>query len=74
MAGPSFTEAFVLETLRTNQSELLMRRAQRDFVFDGFLIPKHATVRVCLWESHKSPDAFASPLEFQPDRFLSAPP
>lgn len=74
VAGPSFTEAFVLETLRMNQSERLMRRAQRDFVFDGFLIPKHATVRVCLWESHKSPDAFPAPFEFQPDRFLSAPP
>lgn len=74
MAGTSFTEAFVLETLRMNQSERLMRRAQRDFVFDGYLIPKHATVRVCLWESHKSPDSFPLPFEFKPDRFLSAPP
>ncbi|MBL9210226.1 MAG: cytochrome P450 [Opitutaceae bacterium] len=72
--GVTFTEAFVLETLRMNQSERLMRRAQRDFVFDGFLIPKRATVRVCLWESHKSPDAFPQPFEFNPDRFLTAPP
>ena len=72
--GKSLTEAFVLETLRMDQSERLMRRAQRDLVFDGYLIPKSATVRVCLWESHKSPDAFSDPLRFDPIRFLTTPP
>ena len=73
-AGKSFAEAFALETLRTDQSERLMRRVQRSFVFDGHLIPRHATVRVCLWESHKSPEVFPSPFEFNPDRFLTKPP
>lgn len=70
----SFTEAFVLETLRTDQTERLMRKAQRDFVFEGYLIPKHATVRVCLWESHKSPDAFPEPFRFNPERFITGYP
>lgn len=72
--GRSFAEAFALETLRMDQSERLMRRVQRNFVFDGHLIPKHATVRVCLWESHKSPAVFPSPFEFDPARFLEKPP
>jgi cytochrome P450 len=67
-------EAFVLETLRTDQSERLMRRAERDIVFDGFLIPRHATVRLCLWESHHLEDAFEDPHRFDPGRFLAEMP
>ena len=51
-----------------------MRRVQRDFVFEGHLIPKYATIRVCLWESHKSPDIFPEPFRFDPQRFLTQPP
>ena len=46
------SKAFVLETLRMDQSELLVRHVQRDIVFDGLLIPRYSTVRLCLWESH----------------------
>ncbi len=70
----SRAEAFALETLRLDQSERLLRKAERDIGFQGFHIPESATVRICLWESHKSPDAFASPFTFNEDRFLKDPP
>lgn len=72
--GRSLTEAFVLETLRMDQSERLVRKARRDFVFAGYFIPKHAHVRVCMWEAHKSPAAFPDPFQFDPGRFLSNAP
>ena len=72
--GRSLAEAFVLETLRMDQSERLVRKAQRDFVFDGHFIPKHAHVRVCMWEAHKSPAAFPDPFCFDPGRFLGTTP
>jgi len=66
----SLQEAFVLETLRLNQSERLMRVANRDISFEGHFIPKGSTVRLCLWESHKSSESFADPFTFDPDRFI----
>ncbi|MBL9166346.1 MAG: cytochrome P450 [Verrucomicrobiales bacterium] len=70
----TLSESFVMETLRTDQSERLMRRALRDIVFDGFLIPRGATVRLCLWESHHGTDAFEEPHQFKPDRFVEGTP
>lgn len=67
----SLAEAFVLETLRMDQSERLIRAAQHDIVFEGLLIPKYATVRICLWEPHKSPATFPEPFRFDPARFLA---
>jgi cytochrome P450 len=63
-------EAFVLETLRLVQSERLMRVANRDLIFEGYLIPRFSSVRLCLWESHKAAETFAEPFAFNPDRFL----
>jgi cytochrome P450 len=63
-------EAFVLETLRMDQSERLMRNVQKDFVFEGYLIPRGALLRVCMWEAHKDPEAFPRPFEFDPARHL----
>lgn len=70
----SFVRAFVLETLRMDQSERLLRKIKKDFVFEGYLFPKGATVRVCLWESHKSERAFDEPMRFDPERFLEGDP
>ena len=62
--------AIIKETLRLNQSEVLLRRSTSDIAFDGFLIPGGSTVRVCLWESHKEERVFPDPFRFDPDRFL----
>ncbi len=68
-ARGSLAEAFVLETLRTDQSERLLRLVQRDMVFEGYFIPRHSIVRICMWESHHSEPSFPEPLSFQPERF-----
>ena len=66
----SLVDAFVMETLRLEQSERLMRRVNRDIIFRNYLIPKNTVVRLCLWESHKSPESFADPFAFNPERFM----
>jgi cytochrome P450 len=71
---PSLAEAFVLETLRLDQSERLLRRVTGDIVFDGYLIPRGSVVRVCMWEAHKAADAFPRPFDFDPCRFLGTGP
>lgn len=69
--GISIAQAIPLEVLRLEQSERLMRSAKRDFVFDGFLFPKGAVVRICLWEAHKDTDAFESPFSFDAERHFN---
>ncbi len=73
-SNPSMAQAFALETLRMDQSERLLRKVEQDIVFQGFHIPETSTVRICLWEAHKSSQAFSDPLAFDPDRFLSDAP
>jgi cytochrome P450 len=68
----SSADAFVLETLRMDQSERLLRNVKKDIEFEGFIIPKGAMVRVCMWESHKDGDAFPDPFHFDPGRFVSS--
>jgi len=69
--GINKTQAFVMETLRLNQIERLIRIPDRDLHFKNYLIPKGSFVRICLWEAHKNPDTFPEPFTFQPDRFLA---
>lgn len=66
----AFAAAFVSEALRLEQSERLVRRVERDFVFQGHLFPKGNKVRLCIWEAHKSPEAFDQPFRFDPKRFI----
>lgn len=70
----SAAEAFVLEVLRTDQSERLMRRTTRDIVFEGYLIPTGSYVRICMWESHHDGTVFADPERFDPERFVVTSP
>lgn len=71
---PSAARAFVLETLRMDQSERLMRDVLRDVEFEGFLIPRGTLLRVCMWEAHKDATTFAQPFSFDPGRFLGDTP
>ena len=69
-----FAEAFAQESLRLEQSERIVRAVKQDFVFEGFLFPRGAMVRVCVWEAHKSAATFDQPFAFNPERFIVAAP
>ena len=60
--GPVAT-AFVSEVLRHSQSEYLYRRVTSAFDLKGFHIPAGWWLRVGVWESHRQPEAFATPRE-----------
>lgn len=62
--------AIVRETLRIEQSELLLRVAVRDIVFDGFFIPRDSHVRICVWEAHHDPRIFDDPFRHDCRRFM----
>jgi cytochrome P450 len=66
-------DRMVRETLRMRQSEFIIRRANRQIDFMGYLIPQGWHVRLCVAESHRSAGAFADPERFDPDRFLKTP-
>lgn len=66
-------DRIVRETLRLEQSEFLFRRATARIDWEGFTIPAGWWVRICVRESHRSPDAFVDPDRFDPDRFLEEP-
>lgn len=66
-------DRMVRETLRLHQSEFLLRRTAQQIEWEGFRIPKGWHVRLCIAESHRSPDAFDEPERFDPDRFLQSP-
>jgi cytochrome P450 len=68
--GEPLASRIVSECLRLEQSENVNRGAHADVPFGGFLIPKGWLVRVCVRESHRSPDVFPDPDRFDPDRFL----
>lgn len=67
-------KSIILETLRLEQSEYLMRRTLRDIEFHGFRIPRNWLVRVCIRECHLDPQNFERPHDFNPGRFLQHSP
>ena len=60
----------VTETLRLEQSEFLFRTVKTDIECEGFVIPRGWILRLCVRESHRSPEVFPQPDLFDPDRFL----
>lgn len=68
---PELPTRIVLETLRMEQSEFLIRQTTRDIQFEDFFVPKGWFVRLCIRESHRLSDAFPEPGRFNPDRFLT---
>lgn len=64
-------QAIPMETLRMEQSELLLRVATEDIVFDGYFIPRKSHIRICVWEAHHDPAKFDCPFEYRPERFMS---
>ena len=67
---PTLVDKFIMETLRLAQSEYLYRVVTRDFEFEGFRFPRGWLIRLCVWESHRTSDAFDDPETFDPDRFV----
>lgn len=70
-AKPDLVDRIVLETLRLAQSEYLYRVLADDVDYEGFRLPKGWLLRICVWESHRDPEAFDDPETFNPDRFLA---
>jgi cytochrome P450 len=68
-------DRFVRETLRLEQSEFVLRRATGPIGWHGYEIPAGWWVRVCVRESHRSPEAFEDPGRFleEPGRAHYAP-
>jgi cytochrome P450 len=71
---PDLGTRLVMETLRLEQSEYLYRKAAETFEFAGFRVPKGWLIRICVQESHRSPDVFEDPTRFDPDRFAGGAP
>ena len=64
--------AFVMETLRLEQSEFLYRRVVAPIDIDGRTIPAGWILRLCVNEAHRDPAVFPDPDRFDPRRFLAA--
>ncbi len=64
---------FLMETLRTSQSEYLYRRVAREFEFEGHRFPKGWLVRGCVWESHRTAEGIDEPARFRLRRAAAKP-
>lgn len=64
-------DAFVSESLRLSQSEMILRATKRPTDVEGHTVPPRWMIRVLVRESHRDPAVFEDPLDFRPDRFVS---
>lgn len=62
----------VLETLRLEQSEYVLRRVLEPIEIEEYVVPAGWYLRVCVRESHRDPAVFPDPATFDPNRFLGA--
>ena len=70
--GYSALQAIPRESLRLEQSELVLRVATEDIVFDGYFIPKRSHIRICVWEAHHDSMKFPDPFEHKCQRFMTS--
>ncbi|KAG9146447.1 hypothetical protein Leryth_011727 [Lithospermum erythrorhizon] len=70
-----YLQAIVKETLRLQPAGALMvpREFTEDCTLGGYHISKGTMLFVNLWKLQRDPNLWADPLEFKPERFLSAP-
>lgn len=47
------------------------RRVYEDTIFEGYTIPKSATILINQYSVHMDPDVYPNPHEFKPERFLN---
>jgi len=65
----------VAEALRLYPTSWLnLRVAAADDVIDGITIPRGAWILICPYLTHRHPEFWARPEEFDPSRFLQGPP
>ncbi|MEZ5224247.1 MAG: cytochrome P450 [Ilumatobacteraceae bacterium] len=69
----SVAQAVVLETLRLDQSEFVLRRTTAPIDVDGHRVPAGWMLRLCVREAHRSTSGFVDADHFDPGRFLSGP-
>ncbi|KAL3870439.1 hypothetical protein ACJMK2_038507 [Sinanodonta woodiana] len=67
-----YTEAVILEALRyiTHAPIGVPHCATKDVEFEGYTIPKHATILINIWTIHHDPAIWGDPWTFRPERFL----
>lgn len=64
-------DAFIKETLRLHPvTAFLLRGNSRPYEFEGYTIPAGWQIVVPISHTHRSPEYFAQPEQFDPERFL----